>query len=1481
MEVPFFGFDSVKWVEAAVPDTAISASAPPSVAPLADDCASCSVIGTPPTYLIWRICKRLPHAIEILELNADKELPKVGLRVVFPEALSPFACICKNEIGAGYGSVYLLYVLSVSGVAYLLSLKDISTYASSFVFSSNDFRHISTNVSPDCSPITSATATAGCLIVGRDDGSVSCFRLGAIDENAQGFMYELRDDAALSRLWGLMSRSRLAGSVKDLMISDISGREFVFVLHSDGNLRVWDLQRRGKIFSQSLSDPGTTPSRLWVGLVNVNSCTIPLAILHKQSSEANMQGVRIYRLTFPPGQTHSLSIVSSGENIPLCEGKLLDVKFSSKNLWVLKEDRLLEWNLNFPNINWEERRCYSMQEAFIAEQLFQSSENDLDDLYQSTCSIFSSSKAQIIGFLSSIVLRRLLRSGVYNGGVLRLTFQDYDRRWSDNEFKALTVDELKREILLLIEHQAVSGSPFSAFKCWKEFLSRYFDRWRKSNVPFSLLTDPACGVVGLIRTNAVSLFRSLEDVELLMYECKDFEELGMDLSSDDLEHEILYEVLCCTRHLSRQLGPAISPILYESVVGVSMISPEDIVPRLLKTVESGYDASLAALDVSELGADFVWKKELSDHKRFRKFSIDTLISIHGLCKKGNGWAKVLGVIESYLNRLVLRKPTEKLDSEVVFSANLSIMVQATSQVADTMFKSAFDVLLFLNYIIDISGQVHMLPDDKSKIQLELIPMIQEIIAEWLIIHFLATLPSESLSAEDFSAQLSSLTIDNSNSKRSWTEKLGSVDFTLAFILLLDAQDSSKDWRGHSFSGLPNPGSCINLTRHLSSWIIWGRSEKMSSHIFGHTIELAQSLLKHRQYDAAENLLMVMDARLRNEKLCGSIQSSGGEWCVLQHLLGCCLLAQVQRGSHGPSKEKKVREAMRYFFRASSGEGAAGALQKLLADAGLSHLNNSGSVSSDAWKLYYYQSVMQKFEQFGISDAACQFALAALEHVGDAVLPDSDASKNLFPDESAISVKGRLWANVFKFSLDLDQYYDAYCAIVSNPDDDSKYICLRRFIIVLYERGATKILCNSHLPFISLTDKAEQELVWKAAFADISAKPHPYKLLYAFEMHQQNWRKAATYIYLYSVQLKNEMNMRASQNTSHTLQERLNGISAAINCLHLVHPMYAWISSHLIGNDRPSASHPSKRAKTREEQSGTGDNETQKQESYIGIEKLEDEFVMTSAEYMLCLANVKWMRTGNRNLQEDLVDHLIEANLYDMAFTVVLRFWKGSLLKRELERVFSSLALRCCPNRVTSPLLGSPGLLLTYTQDETMTEPPFDFESQSRQQRISQWEVLEQNLEKYKGLHERLPAVIAETLLRSDPHIELPLWLVDMFKGRQRQQIGMSGQESAPATLFGLYVDYGRFPEAAELLVDYIEAYGSMRPADIIHRKRPFATWFPYTAIERLWCHLEESIRVGHMIEQCEKLKALLHGALRSHLILLKTDSEDAISSAIH
>lgn len=55
-------------------------------------------------------------------------------------------------------------------------------------------------------------------------------------------------------------------------------------------------------------------------------------------------------------------------------------------------------------------------------------------------------------------------------------------------------------------------------------------------------------------------------------------------------------------------------------------------------------------------------------------------------------------------------------------------------------------------------QIRMSYDDVSRVKVELIPMIQEIVTEWHVIHYLGTTPCESPAIEDFSHKLSSLQI---------------------------------------------------------------------------------------------------------------------------------------------------------------------------------------------------------------------------------------------------------------------------------------------------------------------------------------------------------------------------------------------------------------------------------------------------------------------------------------------------------------------------------------------------------------------------------------------------------------------------------------------------------------------------------------------------------------------------------------------------
>lgn len=58
----------------------------------------------------------------------------------------------------------------------------------------------------------------------------------------------------------------------------------------------------------------------------------------------------------------------------------------------------------------------------------------------------------------------------------------------------------------------------------------------------------------------------------------------------------------------------------------------------------------------------------------------------------------------------------------------------------------------------------------------------------------------------------------------------------------------------------------------------------------------------------------MDAYSRKEKISHSVQSTDREWCAHLHLLGFCLLVRAHRGSHEILNERKVREAVRCFFR---------------------------------------------------------------------------------------------------------------------------------------------------------------------------------------------------------------------------------------------------------------------------------------------------------------------------------------------------------------------------------------------------------------------------------------------------------------------------------------------------------------------------------------------------------------------------------------
>ncbi|KAJ1277864.1 hypothetical protein BS78_04G035900 [Paspalum vaginatum] len=1478
-EVPIPRSDKLRWIDLTVPSAAAPASpSDPFVCVPPRASSGCHIIpsGDSQYYLLWRIHEEHQNVLELIELDASKEFPSSGLRLVFQEALCPFAFLCEREGRKRGELVYLLYVLTVSGVALLCHLHSPFSYVSGSVMHQGDIVEFNLQTHAHSAKITAVTAKPGCIVIGRQDGSICSYSLGKLAPNSPGFSNELRDDAGIGRLWNLMSRTRTVGPVQDIVTTVVNERDLLFVLHLDGHLRIWDKHTKLLNYKVHSNDNEGHPSRLWVGEADDDEELISLAVLHQNIVVQDCDHVAVYGFNFSAGERLLFSPESSFSTIPLLEGKLVDLKIGTNKLWILKEFGPMLYEILQYDTENEKICCYVLQEDAISEQLFQSSDNSLDDLVWTADSMFSNLKEQAFSFISSMFLRRLLQPGVNHCSALRETLLEHRRFLSDSEFQSLTANGLRKEILSIIEQEGSSQTASATAYHWKKFSARYLHNWCWNNRPYGLLLDTNNEVFGLIRKCSFSLFRCLEGVEMLIYgssdELRSIDDLGMNLLDDISDCELLNEVLRCMGHIHHLLGRSSTAIYYESLIS-SAISSDDIAAQIVKILETGFSPQTSSSLVTLLGTDAYVERRKVAHKSQRKFSVEMLLSFHKLQSRSASWSAVFDVIEKFMSCLNASGNVEEYESKRVCTVNSVLLVQATSQVARTMFECAFDLFLFLNYLVGVGGQVSLLQSDVARIKLKLFPMIQDILGQWIVLHFVGISPTSPPTIEDFSYQLSSLQLGKAD-ELSLQRKLGCSDFTLACLL-----DFPKSPEGVLSSCFPSPVEIINLVRRFSSLIVRGRNFESVQTFLGSTINLSAVLIRHGQYESAQNLLGILETYLNNGKVSHAVQDADNACSVYLHLNGFCLLMLAHDEANIILRESKVHDAIKCFFRAAFGHEAPKALQKFSLETGFQVSGECGS--SSLWRLHYYEWAMQIFEQHSMSEGACQFALAALEQVDIIIDLDNGIEAESLPETSAM-IKGRLWANVFKYSLDLKHFRDAYCAIVSNPDDDSKYICLRRFIIVLCELGETKVLCNGEIPFTGLVEKVEQELFWKAERSDLSSRPNLYKVLYSFEAFRNNWRKAAAYMYRYYVRLNREGNAGGSRQLPHVLQERLHALSAAINALQLVDPSFAWLDSVCEADDQIS---PSKRPRNLlMENSAFGtDSELSRLQFCVDIEILEKEYILTEAQYMLITVKSRFNFSESQPI-ESLMEILISEKLYDLAFTIVLKFWKESGMKRELEHVFSAIAQQCCPNRADKGrnLTESQQLLSLPASEDDAWDVNTKSIAVTQQLRGScHWETLELYLEKYTELHPRLPVIVAETLLYTDPEIELPLWLVQMFKTNKagsRISWGMSGKEADPAALFRLYINYGRNAEATNLLVEYLESFASSRAANVLHRKKMSAAWFPYTAIERLWCQLAEMQRAGHSVDQCDRLKKLLDGALSNHLQQVVVDSKDVLSA---
>lgn len=82
--------------------------------------------------------------------------------------------------------VYLLYVLTVSGVALLCHLHSPFSYISGSILHQDDIVEFSLQTHAQSAKVTAVTAKPGCIVIGRQDGSICSYSLGKLAPNSPG-----------------------------------------------------------------------------------------------------------------------------------------------------------------------------------------------------------------------------------------------------------------------------------------------------------------------------------------------------------------------------------------------------------------------------------------------------------------------------------------------------------------------------------------------------------------------------------------------------------------------------------------------------------------------------------------------------------------------------------------------------------------------------------------------------------------------------------------------------------------------------------------------------------------------------------------------------------------------------------------------------------------------------------------------------------------------------------------------------------------------------------------------------------------------------------------------------------------------------------------------------------------------------------------------------------------------------------------------
>ena len=447
----------------------------------------------------------------------------------------------------------------------------------------------------------------------------------------------------------------------------------------------------------------------------------------------------------------------------------------------------------------------------------------------------------------------------------------------------------------------------------------------------------------------------------------------------------------------------------------------------------------------------------------------------------------------------------------------------------------------------------------------------------------------------------------------------------------------------------------------------------------------------------------------------------------------------------------------------------------------------------------------------------------------------------------------LWSILFKHSLDLSLYEEAYVAMLSNPEQSRRKDCMKRFVIELCNQKKFKLLCT--FSYSGVEKDIEDVLESRARSVDVTIGNY-YSLLHSFYSNRGNYRRAAVAMYECIMRLGGEMA------TIPILQKQAKCYLAAINALYLVDEKSAFVikpRARVQEHKKPPSEPPEVKKKRENTPPSLPEEDASLTPNIevLSIKDLENEYLIVLAQLKLAqIEETATPLTTSTCTHEEIMILLVQYGLFDMAMTI------SHKLKLCRQHLFETLATRCVKMSILGSALLEDETGLAYIQWLNFNDTGIQCVTDGLPPEGQAWSLLQRYLDSIKGF-DKIEAYLWVVGRLLSMNFALPQWLKDNIC------------RLAPEKLLAMYLKYSQLEEAGNLALAYIRAVlGDRKECDLKLAQEKFglkytlktidpetgmhnAVKLPYTYIDLLLSELREMPEDSHLHGLYEALELQL------------------------